>query len=388
MTKANTEVLFIATTVDPDLGGIARSVPALANACGALLGDSPGLRFIVPKTASEVESAIAESDKSISFIYHAGVWDPINHAVAKFARKNSIPLVVSTRSMLDPWALNHRKWKKKLAWWLYAKRDLLSATLIHATAEMEAEFIRDALGEGCPPIIVVPNGVELAGAEKFNRDKGDEQDRLDDLGLLDKGDFKRILFLSRIHPKKGVLDLIKAFGDLNPGGWELVIAGNDDPSAGSGQVGAYKRACEDFASHQVNADRISFMGAVSDADKWEVYRSADLFVLPSYSENFGIVIGEALGMGVPVITTNATPWGEFRDKGQGTRDESTKGDRGLWVVDTGVESIKVAVEEAIDLDDAERVAMGQRGEAWIRSEFTWESVGEQFIEAVRSHGLL
>ncbi len=380
MSVSRKSPLFIATTTDPDLGGIARSVPKLADVCKKGLFEEAELQFLVPKSTAEASRAIDERAENISFIYHAGVWDPVNHSVAKAARRNGIPLVVSTRSMLDPWALNHRKWKKKLAWWLYARRDLMSATLIHATAEMEAEFIRDALGEGCPPIIVVPNGVELPEEDFYSRDKGDEQDRLDDLGLLDKWDLKRILFLSRIHPKKGVLDLIKAFGDLNPDGWELVIAGNDD--------GGHQAVCEDFASHQVNADRIRFMGAVSDADKWDVYRNADLFVLPSYSENFGIVIGEALGMGVPVITTTATPWGEFRDKGLGTSDKGRKGNRGLWVVDPGVDSIKVAMDEAINLDDGERSTMGQRGSEWIRSEFTWEAIGKQFVEAVREHGLL
>ncbi|MGA1206089.1 MAG: glycosyltransferase, partial [Opitutales bacterium] len=252
--------------------------------------------------------------------------------------------------------LNHRKWKKKLAWWLYAKRDLLGATLIHATAEMEAGFIRDALGEKCPPIIVVPNGVELPDEDCDGRDEAD------------KGGLKRILFLSRIHPKKGVLDLIKAFGDLKPEGWELVIAGNDD--------GGHRAVCEDFASHQVNADRITFTGPVSDADKWEVYRSADLFVLPSYSENFGIVIGEALGMGVPVITTTATPWERMEEKGCG------------WWIEPGEDSLKLALKKALALDPETRAAMGKRGSAWIRSEFTWESVGRQFVDAVRGHGLL
>jgi glycosyltransferase involved in cell wall biosynthesis len=368
MSVSRKSPLFIATTTDPDLGGIARSVPKLADVCKKGLFEEAELQFLVPRSTAEASRAIDERAENISFIYHAGVWDPVNHSVAKAARRNSIPLVVSTRSMLDPWALDHRKWKKKLAWWLYARRDLMSATLIHATAEMEAEFIRDALGEGCPPIIVVPNGVELPEEDFYSRDKGDEQDRLDDLGLLDKWDLKRILFLSRIHPKKGVLDLIKAFGDLNPDGWELVIAGNDD--------GGHQAVCADFASHQVNADRIRFMGAVSDADKWDVYRNADLFVLPSYSENFGIVIGEALGMGVPVITTTATPWDRMKEKGCG------------WWIEPGVESLIPVMQEAVDLDSDERASMGQRGSEWIRSEFTWESVGEQFVEAVREHGLL
>ncbi len=356
MSDTGREVIFIATTIDPDLGGIARSVPALAKASGIAAESDHEMRLYVPEGVSDLNSFLKCRIGNCNCIYHAGVWSPINHAVAKAARRHGIPLIVSTRSMLDPWALNHRKWKKKLAWWLYAKRDLLGATLIHATAEMEAEFIRDALGGKCPPIIVVPNGVELPDEDYDGRDEAD------------KGGLKRILFLSRIHPKKGVLDLIKAFGDLKPEGWELVIAGNDD--------GGHRAVCEDFASHQVNADRITFTGPVSDADKWEVYRSADLFVLPSYSENFGIVIGEALGMGVPVITTTATPWERMEEKGCG------------WWIAPGEDSLTPALKKALELDPETRAAMGKRGSAWIRAEFTWESVGRQFVDAVRGHGLL
>ena len=374
---ATKHTIFVASTVDTGLGGIARSVPALA---GSVCGDEgTKVTLLAPVSNSTTISKIQDvgsmsihlcnglagvkgqlkelvhDSGDIDFLYHAGVWNSLNHFIANLSRRTGTPMIVSTRSMLDPWALNHRKWKKKLAWWMYAKRDLLSATLIHATAEMEAEFIREALGRKCPPIIVVPNGVELPDESPTQRAEG-------------KKEIKRLLFLSRIHPKKGVLDLIKAFGELDSEGWELVISGNDDEG--------HKAVCEDYASHQVNANRILFTGSVSDVDKWDIYRSADLFVLPSYSENFGIVVGEALGSGIPVITTTATPWDRMEEKGCG------------WWIEPGVDSLVSTMRDAVALSDGERQQMGERGSRWIREEFTWESVGQQFVEAIREHGLL
>jgi glycosyltransferase involved in cell wall biosynthesis len=379
-------ILFVAATIDADLGGIARSVPALANALTKSRRDEgTEVCFLAPKAIRDtlhgefkiegnnvclfdgiigVKRKLEELTRDlgeVDFLYHAGVWNSLNHFVARLGRRRGIPVVVSTRSMLDPWALNHRKWKKRLAWWAYARRDLLRAAAIHATAELEAGYVRKALGKRCPPVIVVPNGVELPGEDISQRRKDAKQS------------VKRLLFLSRIHEKKGVLDLVKAFGGLDPDGWELAIAGNDD--------GGHEAACKKLAALQPNAERIRFHGPVKDWDKWELYRSADLFVLPSYSENFGIVVGEALGMGVPVVTTTATPWGEFF-RTESRRDGDTEEAVGLWVVETGVEAIKEAMREAMELSDAEREKAGRKGAEWIRREFSWEAIGKQFLEEV------
>lgn len=412
-------IIIVAATIDANLGGIARSVPTLARAVGTCGQRQPSrvpdVLLLAPRaepdTLEEREQVyfgvglnvqlcdgfagvkqkleeLTSDPTAVSFIYHAGVWNSLNHFVARLGRRKNIPVIVSTRSMLDPWALNHRKWKKRLAWWAYARRDLLSATAIHATAELEAGYIRKALGEKCPssakategrpPVFVVPNGVELPG-KGLTRSHGEHKGNLtigtslrDPSGSV-REKLRRILFLSRIHEKKGVLDLVNAFGELNPEGWELVIAGNDD--------GNHQTTCEQLAQKQPNADRISFPGAISDADKWDLYRSADVFVLPSYSENFGIVVGEALGMGVPVITTNETPWHEFSHT-EARRHGATGKDLGLWVVETGVEAIKGAMREAMGLSDEERRAMGERGAEWIRREFSWEAIGRQFLEEV------
>lgn len=425
-------LIFVATTIAAELGGIARSVPRLAIAAALLrprsfagpaqktpldkirTGNDTEVYLLAPKARKSTLPDTAESEglevrlcdgakgvrreleelirdsSQVRFIYHAGVWDPLNHYVARLGRRRGIPVIASVRSMLDPWALNHRKWKKRLAWRAYARRDLLGAAAIHATAELEAGYVKRALGKHGPPVIVVPNGVELPGKEFFSRCyEGRGGNLLNEKKLRDpsgsvRKEPRRLVFLSRIHQKKGVLDLINAFGDMNPEGWELVIAGNDD--------GGHEADCKRLASRQPNRERIRFWGPVGDADKWDLYRSADLFVLPSYSENFGIVVGEALGMGIPVITTTATPWREYSKESQSSSESPSQSpsasdfhdlaNHGLWIVEPGQYPLMRAMKEGMALSDVERAERGRKGAEWIRREFTWKAVAKRFLQAV------
>ena len=172
-------------------------------------------------------------------------------------------------------------------------------------------------------------------------------------------------------------DLIEAFGRLQPHGWELVIAGNDDDGE--------RARSEALAERQPNAPQIRFAGPVADARKWELYRSADLFVLPSYSENFGIVIGEALACGVPVLTTTATPWGEYaveEASRAGARAANSAATLGLKICAPGEASLREALAEAIAGVDALSAAARERGADWIRERFSWAAIGAQFLAEI------
>ena len=139
-----------------------------------------------------------------------GLWLPSNHAAARAARRAGRPFIVSTRGMLAPWSLAQSRWKKRFGWTLYQRRDLHSAALFHATAEQEAEDVRRVgLRQ---PVALIPNGVDLPGRYGTDRPKGEA---------------RQALFLSRIHPKKGLLNLVQAWAAVRPEGWELVLAGPD-----------------------------------------------------------------------------------------------------------------------------------------------------------------
>jgi glycosyltransferase involved in cell wall biosynthesis len=158
------------------------------------------------------------------------------------------------------------------------------------------------------------------------------------------------LFLSRIHPKKGLPLLVDAWNQVRPAGWSCTIAGPDD----AGHLAEIRSRLERGGL----SDAFEFLGPVSGSERWELLRSADLFVLPTHSENFGNVIGEALSCGVPVITTRGAPW------------EGIPRERCGWWVDADVDSLSAALGEATRIDDDERRRMGRRGRTWIRRDFS------------------
>ncbi|GAG43150.1 unnamed protein product, partial [marine sediment metagenome] len=206
---------------------------------------------------------------------------------------------MSTRGMLEPWAIRHKRWKKRLAWWLYQRRDLMRAACLHATAPSEAHNIR-ALGLGVP-ICMIPNGVDLpeidpmAGGGRYE-------------GPGHEG-HKVALFLGRIHPKKGLPMLIEAWARIRPPNWVLWIAGPDESDH---QTELAQRVVAASLSQVV-----LFLGPLDDPKKRSALLNANLLILPTHSENFGMVIAESLAHGLPVLTTTGAPWSMLPERGCG-----------------------------------------------------------------------
>jgi glycosyltransferase involved in cell wall biosynthesis len=290
-----------------------------------------------------------------TIIHDNGLWLGTNHAAVKAAQTTRTPLIISPRGMLTPWALKFRAWKKKLAWWLYQHRDLRSARVLHATSQDEADGFR-ALGL-TQPIAIIPNGVELlpfSVSSTLN-------------SQLSTTRIRTALFLSRIHPKKGLLDLVHAWANVRsqwsavsgPFPWRFIIAGGDE----AGHLAEVKAAA---AEAGVLPD-FEFIGEVPDDKKWDLYRSADLFVLPTKSENFGIVVAEALGSGLPVITTKGAPWAELESHRCG------------WWTDIGAEHLADALREALQLTDEQRREMGEHGRQLVEQKYTWPAAANQMV---------
>ena len=275
-------------------------------------------------------------------VHDHGLWLPTNHASARTAARSSLPFIVSTRGMLTEWALRFNAGKKRAAWALYQRRDLQSVRLFHATAEEEIEDIRRA--ELRQPVALIPNGVELP----------------DRLREAPAGAGRRALFLSRVHPVKGVLNLVRAWAEVRPEGWELVLAGPDEDG---------HRAEVERVIRELGIEGVTWTGEVDDRAKWDLYYGADLFVLPTFSENFGIVVAEALAAGIPAITTTGAPWAVLEERGCG------------WWIDTGVEPLVAALEEATSLTDEHRIAMGQRGRTYVETDLSWVRVATEMRAA-------
>ena len=135
-----------------------------------------------------------------------------------------------------------------------------------------------------------------------------------------------------------MLELIAAWSQTRPNNWRLVVAGPDD--------NGHRAQAEEMVLREGLETVVEFIGSVPNEDKWRVYADSDLFILPTFSENFGIVIAEALGSGLPVITTTGAPWRVLKDQGFG------------WWTDIGVEPLVAAIREATSITDDERVRRG------------------------------
>jgi glycosyltransferase involved in cell wall biosynthesis len=156
---------------------------------------------------------------------------------------------------------------------------------------------------------------------------------------------------------KGLPLLLQAWAKLCPRGWRLRVVGPDE----QGHLGELRR----LAAQLRIEDDVEFEDGVYGEQKWKTLGEASLFVLPSHSENFGVAVAEALACGVPVITTRGTPWEVLTEYQCG------------WWIPIGVQPLARALQEAISLSDAERLAMGERGRRLVQERFCWPKIGAQ-----------
>jgi glycosyltransferase involved in cell wall biosynthesis len=365
-------IVLAVGSLAPETGGPARSVPNLAlaladhdvdvslisidlgsNYSSPWIPDHPnvktylvqpswtiGMRTIyVPEYKTSLEMICREKENTI--LHDNGIWLPHNRSSARVARDLNIPLIISPRGMLEPWALDFHRWRKVAAWHLFQRNSLKSAAIIHSASRTEANNIQ-TIGLRVP-IAVVPNGTILPGMDRN----------------LERGNKKRILFLSRIHPNKGLINLVEVMKRVNLKEWELVIAGYDEGNHLKEVQAAVKRA------NLTNS--VIFHGPVRDDEKWSLYASSDLFILPSYSENFGIVVAEALASNLPVVTTTGTPWEDLKRYNCG------------WWVEPNIKELGDALKEAVELPDQIRLEMGQRGRLLVEEKYTWKAIAAEML---------
>jgi glycosyltransferase involved in cell wall biosynthesis len=352
---------FVTSRLSSAAGGLAASVPSLAHALARtgeeevhVLGTrDPARPGEAGRWAPHVHAHDARGPAALHYapglaadlaalrpdvVDVQGLWTWPSRANLRHHRRTGTPYVVTPRGMLDPWALGNSAWKKRLAWTAFEGAHLKGARALRATAEMEAGHFR-AIGLRSP-VAIVPNGIDIPA-----------------LGPRPEGP-RRALFLSRLHPKKGLPILLRAWKAVEAAqrDWELVVAGIDE--------GGHEAEMKALA-RELRIARIAFPGPVHGAAKDALYRSADLFVLPTHAENFGLVVAEALAQEVPVITTRNAPW-----EGLGTH-------RCGWWIDLGEPQLEAALAEAMSKPRRELHAMGARGRAWMARDFGWDDVAER-----------
>lgn len=275
-------------------------------------------------------------------IHSHGMWQMAGVYPGWAVRGTAVPLVVSPRGTFSRWAMKHGSPLKHVFWPMLQRPALTCASCFHATAVSEALEIRD-LGFD-QPIAVVPNGIDVPVLQT----RSDTPVRI-------------LLYLGRLHPKKGVDLLVRAWAQLHMRfpGWRLMIAGSD---AGYHESSGYAQELCALA-RDLRVRRLEFVGELRGAAKLQAYRNADIFVLPTHSENFGMTVAEALAAGTPTIVTRGAPWKGVAERACG------------WWIEIGYEPLVDCLQQAMSLPRVACIEMGERGHEWMQAEFSWERVG-------------
>lgn len=282
----------------------------------------------------------------------AAKWADVVHLTAVYSfptfptlavcRAMGKPVVWSPRGALQRWQRSRRN-RAKRAWELGCRLIMPRRTVLHLTSEMErVESLRRF-----PRVrsVVIPNGIEIPAEAEHP--------------CTQPGGRIRLGFIGRLDPKKGIENLLEACRILKDSNaaFSLSVAGRGE----SNYTVSLQSKISDLGLRQ----EVTMLGHVSGASKRAFFEHADIVVVPSYTENFGMVVAEALANGVPVIASVGTPWHRVEKMGCG-----------LWV-DNSPRSIAGAIER---MRREPLAVMGERGREWMATEFSWDSVARRMYD--------
>jgi glycosyltransferase involved in cell wall biosynthesis len=291
-------------------------------------------------------------------VHGHGFYVGTNYLFGRESRRQRKPLVYHVHGMFEPYILGRSRWKKQLVHWLFENANFRHVRLWRALTLKEADQIR-AFGIK-KPIVIAPNALNPADFPK-------PLDAAAPMHLGQGGDLvktgPRLLFLGRVHPKKGLDLLVAAWARLAKltKNWQLVIAGPDE-------LGHLAQIRAQAAALGVQ-DQIVFTGPVTGEKKVRLLHSADLFVLSSYSEGFSMSVLEAMACEIPVVATRACNFSEISQNAAG------------WECDSTVESVSAAVQAALEASEAERRERGRNGRRLVETRYTWPAVIETIQQA-------
>ena len=291
-------------------------------------------------------------------VHGHGLYAGPNFIFGREARRQRKPLVYHVHGFFEPYILRRSRWKKRLVHWLFEDDNFHAVRLWRALTPKEAGQIR-ACGLR-QPIVIAPNGLNLA---EFS--KPSDLDSPIDTPLV-KGLSKnalRLLFLGRIHPKKGLDLLLPAWAKLSSQtkDWQLVIAGPDE----QGHLAQVRDLARSLGLEQ----QIIFTGPVSGPAKISLLHSSDLFVLPSYSEGFSMSLLEAMACGLPVIATTACNFPEILSEQAGWQSEASQ------------DPLADALRRALECSAIERKQRGQNGRRLVETRHAWPAIIRNLSEA-------
>ncbi|MEY3894668.1 MAG: Mannosylfructose-phosphate synthase [Verrucomicrobiota bacterium] len=306
----------------------------------------PDAIYYSSKLRQVAASAVAEAD----WVHGHGFYVGTNAIIAREAVKQRKSLCYHAHGFFDPWILGRSQWKKWMSRFLFEDRNFRNVALWRALTRKEVGQIR-AVGMK-QPVEVLPNGIRL---EEIDQAITPEHMAPFEKRLRPK----RALFLGRIHPKKGLDILIDAWRTLAAKypDWELVIVGPDE--------GGYLAKVEEMIRHSDVANSVQLFGSVRGAAKVAAFRSADLFVLSSYSEGFPVAVVEAAAHRLPCVITTECNFPELVEAD------------GAWESFPSAEAFSAVLEQALAADDLERRQRGENGRALIEAHYTWPTIAKR-----------
>jgi len=297
--------------------------------------------------AAGFPSALEEINADLA--YSVGLWKGPALAVLRWSRRAGKPYVVAPHGMLDPWAVRNSAAKKKIAAFLFQNTHLRRAACLRALCASEAESMR-AYGL-TNPIAIIPNGIDLPDETQPARPASFPADK------------KILLYLGRLHPKKGLVPLLGAWAKVERQDWLLAIAGWD-------QAG-HQAELQQQATILGLADSVRFLGPQFGADKNACFNACDAFILPSFSEGLPMVVLEAWAHAKPVLMTAACNLPEGFAHHAALR------------IDPTAESLAAGLREFIALQEGELLIMGEQGRALVGKRFVWPQVAGDMAAVYR-----
>jgi glycosyltransferase involved in cell wall biosynthesis len=317
-----------------DIDGVA--VRYFPTGLGRRLYRSPGMR-----------RALQESCDSFDIVHLHSVFLWPTLAAADMAYARGIPYIVTPHGMLVRELIDRKNRLLKSAWIrLFERRNIERAAAVHFTSQIEADDMR-RVGLECRHCAIIPNGIDLADTSR--------PESAEDFAWVQSLPQPFILYLGRVNWKKGLDRLIAAMTLVDR--VELVIAGNDEEN--------YQPTLEALARKLDITQRVRFIGPVTGARKWALLRQARMLVLPSYSENFGMVVLEAMAVGCPAVVTPEV----------GLAAAVNTSGAGL-VVDGDPEQLATAIS-ALDGDAYRRTQMGLAGRKAAGAQFSWANIAAE-----------
>lgn len=357
------KILHYIPSIDQNSGGVGAYLKLLSHS----LGKIAELHIVTHHSANELtleNCTIHYIDDALKFFFRIrkqfveilesldpdvvhvnACWLPLCSFTVFWAKQKGYKVVVSPHGMLEPWVIQRNYLKKKLpALLLYQKKALRKADALIATAESEQQNLQK-LGY-CQNVRVVPNGVVSDGISL-------------------KTSWKRthtILYMGLLRPNKGAGVLIDAVNLIRNRiqDYKVIVAGPDT----EGYLSSLKEKVKSLGLE----DMVTFPGGVFGDDKWKLFENADVFVLPTLNENFGIVVAESLLKGTPVITCKGAPWKGLVENKCG------------WWVNRTPDEIAVAIQECLALPEDELEAMGRRGRQFVIDNYSSNIVAERMLK--------